>query len=58
MGLILGLAEEPVDSTTNVITLASRTAAGSAIRAGKNRQLTTERIIDLLLNAHVAALVE
>ena len=35
VGLILGLAEEPVDSATKVITLASRTAAASAIRAGK-----------------------
>ena len=49
VGLILGLAEEPVDSAAKVITLASRTAAGSAIRAGKNRQLTTERVIDFAL---------
>ena len=49
VGLILGLNEESIDSANKVITLASRTAAASAVRAGKNRQLTTERVIDFAL---------
>ena len=51
VGLVLGLAEEPADSAGKVVTVASRTAAGTAVRAGKNRQLQTDRVIDFALKS-------
>lgn len=51
VGLILGLSNEPLASAVKVIKDAAQTAAGTAVRTGKNQQLPTDRIIDFALKS-------